>query len=41
LINFIVSSNESHQYFVIEDSNKETILEQMVKYAVHDEVSNG
>lgn len=27
LMNFIVSSNESHQYFLIEDAKKETILE--------------
>ena len=38
LMNFIVSSGESHQYFLQEDNNGGCILEQIIHYAVQDEV---
>jgi cilia- and flagella-associated protein 69 len=38
LMNFIVSSAESHQYFMVAGDKGECILESMIKYAVYDEI---
>jgi hypothetical protein len=37
-MNFIVSNAESHKYFMERDK-EESILEQIIKYAVYDEIS--
>ena len=39
LINYVVSNPESHQYFLIQDDDNECILEQMITYAVFDEMN--
>lgn len=41
LMNFIVSDAESHKHFMISEKDEPCILEQIVKYAVHDEMSGG
>ena len=39
LINYVVSNSESHKYFLQQDGD-ECILEQMITYAVFDEVNS-
>ena len=39
LLNYVVSSPESHQYFLTSDGGEECILEQMTSYAVYDEIN--
>ena len=41
LMNFIVSDAESHQHFMNTEWHGSCILEQIIKYAVHDEMSGG
>lgn len=41
LMNFIVSDAESHPHFMKKETDDVCILEQIVRYAVHDETSGG
>jgi hypothetical protein len=39
LLNYIVSNPDSHKYFLASDQSSECILEQMVSYAIYDEIN--
>ena len=39
LLNYVVSNSESHQYFLKSENGEECILEQMITYAVFDELN--